>query len=56
MQGTSEKMNYEEWLEWREEYFKKSLRMLHRGELTEAEQMEAWERSLKEEDSGHRPS
>ena len=49
-------MNYEEWLEWREEYFKENSRMLQKKELTEEEQMEAWGKYLKETDSGHRPS
>ena len=49
-------MNYEDWLKWREEYLKKSLHMLNKEELTEEQQMEAWEKSLKETDSGHRPS
>tara|TARA_Y100001949_G_C15755924_1_gene229967 strand:- start:331 stop:480 length:150 start_codon:yes stop_codon:yes gene_type:complete len=49
-------VNYEEWLEWREKYFKENSYMLNREELTEEQQMEAWEKSLKEADSGHRPS
>ena len=49
-------MNYEEWLEWREKYCKENSYMLNREELTEEQQMEAWEKSLKEADSGHRPS
>ena len=49
-------MSYEEWLVWRKEYFKKNLSMLDREELSEEQQMEAWEKSLKEADSGHRPS
>ena len=48
------KTSYEEWLEWREEYFKKSLDGLNKEQLTE-EQMDAWEKYLKETDSGHRP-
>tara|TARA_B100000809_G_scaffold33181_1_gene28995 strand:+ start:69 stop:221 length:153 start_codon:yes stop_codon:yes gene_type:complete len=50
-------MNYEEWLKWREEYFKNNLRMTtNKEELTEEQQMEAWGKYLKETDSGHRPS
>ena len=50
-------MNYEDWLKWREEYFKESLNLLKKEEeLSEEQQMEAWEKSLKETDSGHRPS
>ena len=49
------KASYKEWLKWREEYFKKNLRMTNREELTEEQQMEVWEKSLKEADSGHRP-
>lgn len=52
-------MNYGEWLKWRKEYFKKKLRLGGKEEsgkeLTEEQQMEAWEKSLKESDSGHRP-
>ena len=48
-------MNYEEWLKWREEYFKKESHMLNREELTGEQQMEAWGEHLKETDSGHRP-
>ncbi len=48
-------MNYEEWLKWREEYFKENSRMLNKEELTEEQQMEAWGKYLKETDSGHRP-
>jgi len=29
--------------------------MFKKEELTEEQQMEAWEKSLKESDSGHRP-
>ena len=47
-------MSYGEWLKWREEYFKKSLDALNKEQLTE-EQMDAWEKYLKETDSGHRP-
>jgi hypothetical protein len=47
--------SYEEWLEWREEYFKESLSLLSKEGLTGEQQMEAWEKSLKEADSGHRP-
>ena len=49
-------MSYEEWLEWREEYFKEGWNLLQKKELTEEEQMEAWGKYLKETDSGHRPS
>ena len=49
-------MSYEEWLKWREEYFKEnSLMLFNKKGLTEEQQMEAWEKSLKEADSGHRP-
>jgi len=48
-------MDYEEWLKWREEYFKENSRMLSKEELTEEQQMEAWAEYLKETDSGHRP-
>ena len=47
--------NYEEWLEWREEYYKKNSHISNKEELTEEQQMKAWEKSLKEADSGHRP-
>ena len=30
--------------------------MINEERLTEEQQMEAWEKSLKETDSGHRPS
>ena len=50
------KVNYEEWLKWREEYYKEnSLMIFNKKGLTEEQQMEAWEKSLKESDSGHRP-
>jgi hypothetical protein len=50
-------VSYEEWLKWREEYYKENSHMLfNKEELTKEQQMEAWERSLKETDSGHRPS
>ena len=50
-------MNYEEWLKWREEYYKEnSLMIFNKKELTEEQQMEAWEKHLNETDSGHRPS
>ena len=48
-------MSYEEWLEWREEYFKENAHMLNKEELTKEQQMEAWEKYLNETDSGHRP-
>jgi hypothetical protein len=48
--------NYEEWLTWREEYFKKKSNMRDKEELTEEQQMEAWGKYLRETDSGHRPS
>ena len=48
--------DYEEWLKWREEYYKKNSHMSNKEELTEEQQMEAWEKSLKQTDSGHRPS
>lgn len=61
--STSEKMNYEEWLKWREEYFKDKSSLSDERrmiaavfELTEEQQMEAWGKHLKETDSGHRPS
>ena len=57
MKGAKEgTINYEEWLEWREEYFKESSYRFYEQKLTEEQQMEAWEKSLKEADSGHRPS
>jgi len=49
-------MDYGEWLEWREEYFKEDLRILNKEGLTEEQQMEAWVEYLIETDSGHRPS
>jgi ribosome biogenesis GTPase A len=49
-------MNYKEWLKWREEYFKESMNLGNKKELTEEQQMEAWEKHLNETDSGHRPS
>ena len=49
-------MSYEEWLKWREEYFKESMNLGNKKELTEEQQMEAWGKYLKETDSGHRPS
>ena len=48
-------MNYKEWLKWREEYFKENPHMTNKQGSTEEQQMEAWEKSLKEADSGHRP-
>jgi len=48
-------VNYKEWLEWREKYFKENSYMINKERPTEAQQMEAWEKSLKEADSGHRP-
>jgi len=55
-------MNYEDWLEWREEYFKEKSSLSNEQrmiaavfELTEEQQMEAWGEHLKEIDSGHRP-
>ena len=48
-------MSYKEWLKWREEYREKNRDMFNKKELTEKQQMEAWEKSLKETDSGHRP-
>ena len=49
-------MNYEEWLKWREEYYKEnSLMIFNKKELAEEQQMEAWEKHLNETDSGHRP-
>ena len=55
--------NYEEWLEWREEYFEEKSSLSDERqmiaavfELTEEQQMEAWGKYLKETDSGHRPS
>ena len=48
-------MSYKEWLKWRVEYFKENSRMTHKERPTEEQQMEAWEKSLKESDSGHRP-
>ena len=48
-------MKYEEWLKWREEYFKENAHMLNKEELTKEQQMEAWEKYLNETDSGHRP-
>jgi ribosome biogenesis GTPase A len=48
-------MDYEEWLRWREEYFKEGFNLLKKEELTEEQQMEAWEKYLNETDSGHRP-
>jgi|TARA_R110000751_G_scaffold110053_1_gene207477 hypothetical protein len=47
--------SYEVWLKWREGYFKENSRMTDKKRPTEEQQMEAWERSLKEADSGHRP-
>ena len=55
-QQRAKQVNYEEWLEWREKYFEEGLNLLNKEELTEEQQMEAWEKSLKEADSGHRPS
>ena len=52
---TTISMSYEEWLKWREEYFKENSHMLNKEELTEEQQMEAWEKFLKESDSGHSP-
>lgn len=49
-------MNYEQWLKWREEYFKEKSSLGSKEELTEEQQMEAWGEYLKEADSGHRPS
>ena len=48
-------MSYEEWLKWREEYFKENPHMNNREKLTKEQQMEAWEKYLNETDSGHRP-
>ena len=55
-------INYEEWLKWREEYFKEKSSLSDERqmiaavfELTEEQQMEAWGKHLKETDSGHRP-
>ena len=48
-------MSYEEWLKWREEYFKEKSSGRGEEELTEEQQMEAWGKYLKETDSGHRP-
>ena len=48
-------MSYEEWLEWREEYFKEKSSLCGKEELTKEQQMEAWEKYLNETDSGHRP-
>jgi hypothetical protein len=52
---TIKRNNYKEWLEWREEHFKESSRMLNEKGPTEEQQMEAWGEYLKETDSGHRP-
>ena len=49
------KASYEGWLKWREEYRKNNSNMFNKEESTEEQQMEAWEKSLKESDSGHRP-
>jgi hypothetical protein len=49
-------MSYREWLKWREEYYKEKGRLFSEKEASEEQQMEAWEKSLKETDSGHRPS
>ena len=56
-------IKYQEWLKWREEYFKEESisrdekRMIAAVfELTEEQQMKAWGEHLKETDSGHRPS
>ena len=58
-----ENINYQEWLKWREEYFKEKSSLSDERkmiaavfELTEEQQMEAWGEHLKETDSGHRPS
>tara|TARA_R110002110_G_scaffold112493_1_gene279606 strand:+ start:201 stop:350 length:150 start_codon:yes stop_codon:yes gene_type:complete len=48
-------MSYEEWLKWREKYYKKNAGMFNKEKPTEEQQMEVWEKSLKEADSGHRP-
>jgi hypothetical protein len=49
-------MTFEEWLKWREEYFKEKSGLRDKKELTKEQQMEAWEKYLNETDSGHRPS
>tara|TARA_R110001583_G_scaffold87759_2_gene228485 strand:- start:403 stop:567 length:165 start_codon:yes stop_codon:yes gene_type:complete len=52
----SKKINYKEWLKWREEYYKKNSHISNKEELAKGQQqMETWEKYLKEEDSGHRP-
>jgi len=54
-QGIISKADYEGWLKWREEYRENNSEMFNKEESTKGQQMEAWEKSLKESDSGHRP-